>query len=113
LQLVVSLAPRQDLRLHRGRIYLTVGCNVRCAVVARGHLNVTSRHRHIGLRAVRRTLGGGRAQRLALALSRTRLALVRRLLRAHRRVVATVTLAAESEAGQRQAYRARVTLTYR
>ena len=36
LQLTASVAPRQDMRLHDGRVYLTVGCNEVCAIYARG-----------------------------------------------------------------------------
>ena len=53
LQLIASVAPRQDLRLHHGRIYLTVSCNMACSLDAHGHLNLTRHHRHLGLRSRR------------------------------------------------------------
>ena len=77
LQLIASVAPRQDLRLHHGRIYLMVGCNIACSVKAGGHLNLTRHRRHLGLLGTRMTLMGARTERIALALSRGNLAAVK------------------------------------
>jgi phospholipase C len=113
LQLVVSVAPRQDLRLHRGRVYLMVGCNIACSLDASGHLNLTSRRRHLGLSRVKRMLAEGRTVRIALALSRRNLAAARRALRRRRAVRASITVDALGVDGSRQSYRVSVTLSYR
>ncbi|HEV3070483.1 MAG TPA: alkaline phosphatase family protein [Solirubrobacteraceae bacterium] len=113
LQLVVSVAPRQDLRLHHGRVYLLVGCNMACSLDARGHLSLTRRHRHLGLRRVRTTLMGGHTERISLALSRSNLAAVRRVLRRHRTVTASIAVDAKGIDGLHQSYRVEVTLSYR
>jgi phospholipase C len=113
LQLVVSVAPRQDLRLHHGRVYLMVGCNMACSLDARGHLNLTRRNRHLGLRRVRTVLFGGRTERISLALSRRNLAAVRRALRTGKAVRAAVALSATAIDGLQQSYSVSVTLSYR
>jgi phospholipase C len=113
LQLTASVAPRQDLRRHHGRIYLTVGCNIACLLDARGHLNLTRRHRHLGLRRLDTTLAAGRAERIALGLSRSNLAPVRRALRRHRTVTALIAVDATGIDGLHQSYRVSVTLSWR
>jgi phospholipase C len=113
LQLVVSVAPRQNLRLHHGKVYLMVSCNMACSVDARGHLNLTRRHRRLGLRRVRTTLAGGHAERISLALSRSNLAAARRVLRRHRAVTASIIVDATGINELRQSYRISVTLSYR
>ncbi len=113
LQLTASVARRQDLRLHHGRIYLLVGCNLSCSLYAHGHLNLTRHHRHLGLRSKRTTLAANQTKRIALSFSRSNLAAVRRALRRHRFVRALVEVDATGVSGQRQTYRVEVTLTYR
>lgn len=113
LQLVASVAPRQDLRLHHGRVYLLVSCNMACSLDAHGHLNLTRRHRHLGLRRVRTMLTGGRSERIALALSRRNLVGVRRALRSGRTVRASIAVDATAIDGLRQSYKVSVTLSYR
>ena len=113
LQLVASVAPRQDLRLHHGRVYLTVGCNIACAIDARGHLNLTRGRRHLGLLRVRMMLAGNRTERIALGLSRWNLAAVRRALRKGRLVRASITVDATGLNGLHQSYSVTVRLTYR
>ena len=113
LQLTASVAKRQNLRLHHGRIYLLVGCDRACSLDAHGHLNLLRHRRHLGLRRVRTTLAAGHAVRIALSLSRRNLASVRRALRAHRKVKASIKVDATDASGQRQAYRVAVTLSWR
>jgi phospholipase C len=113
LQLVASVAPRQNLRLQHGRIYLTAGCNIACSLDAHGHLNLTRRHRHLGLRRVQTTLPGSQAMRISLVLSRRNLATARRALRRHRMVMASIILDAAAIGGLRQDYRTNVILSYR
>jgi phospholipase C len=113
LQIVVSVAPRQDLRFHHGRVYMTVGCNMTCSVDAHGHLNLTRHHRHLGLRRARATLTGAHPKRIGLALSRSNLASVRRALRRHRTVKALIEVRALGAHGQRQSYKVSVMLSWR
>jgi phospholipase C len=113
LQLVASVAPRQDLRLHHGRVYLQVSCNMACSLDARGHLNLTHRHRHLGLRRVRTMLMGGHDERIGLALSRRNLAAVRRTLHRGRAVTASIAVDATGIDGLRQSYSVSVVLSYR
>jgi phospholipase C len=113
LQLVVSVSRRQDLRLHHGQVYLLVSCNMACSLDARGRLNLTRHHRHLGLRRVRTTLKSGRTTRIGLALSRKNLASVRRALHRHRTVKAMVAVSATAIGGLHQSYSVSVTLSYR
>jgi phospholipase C len=113
LQLTTSVAPRQDLRLHHGRIYLVVGCNIACTLDAHGHVNLTRRHRHLGLRRVRKVLIGGSSERVALSFSRRNLAAVRRALRRGQAVKASITLDATAIDGLHQSYKVSVILSYR
>jgi phospholipase C len=113
LQLVASVAPRQSLRLHHGRIYLLVSCNMACSLDARGHLSLTRHRRHLGLRRERMTLAGGQTQRIGLALSRRNLAAARRALRRGRAVKALIAIDASGIDGLHQSYRVSVTLSYR
>ncbi len=114
LQLVASVAPRQNLRRQRGNVELTLSCNIRCSLFAYGHLNLRRhRRRHIGLRPVRRTLGAHMATELKLWLSPARIAAVRRALRLHRHVFARLTVAATGDEAQRQRYEVRVMLRWR
>jgi hypothetical protein len=113
VQLVSSVAPRQDLRLHRGRIYLTLGCNKACSLYAHGHLNLRRHRRHLGLAGVHRTLTASHSVRIALKLSRSNEAAVRRALRAHHKVEALITVDVTAPGEARRSYRVKVRLTYR
>ena len=114
LQLTASVAGLQDMRLHDGRVYLTLGCNMECSIYAHGHLNLTRgrRHRHLGLRPVLGTLQAGHAQRIALSLSHVNLSALHHAIDAHRAVKATVGVLAES-GGEREEYSVRVVLSWR
>jgi phospholipase C len=113
LQLTASVARRQDLRLHHGRIYLTIGCNLACSIYAHGHLNLTRHHRHLGLRNKRATLAANQTVRVSLSFSRSNLAAVRRALRKHHSVKASIEVDATGPSGQHQTYSVNVTLTWR
>jgi phospholipase C len=113
LQLVVSVAPRQDLRLHHGRVYLMVSCNMSCSLDASGHLSLLRHHRHLGLRRVRTTIPSSRAVRIALALSRPNLAAVRRALRKHRTAEASIAVNAKGIDGLHQSFGTSIMLSYR
>jgi phospholipase C len=113
LQLVTSVAPRQNLRLHHGRIYLQVGCNIACSVYAHGHLNLVHRHRHLGLHGARRALAAHGTARLALWLSHANLAATRRALRRHRSVLATIAVDAMNSSGEHVRYLVTVRSSYR
>jgi phospholipase C len=113
LQLTASVARRQDLRLHHGRIYLTMSCNLQCSIYAHGHLNLTRHHRHLGLRGKRATLAANQTVRISLSLSRSNLAAVRRALRRHHSVKASIEVNATGSSGQLQTYGVMVRLTYR
>jgi hypothetical protein len=113
LQLTASVAPRQDLRLHHGRVYLLIGCNMPCSLDARGHLNLTRHHHHLGLRRVQTMLVGDATKRIALPLSRRNLASVIRALRQGKRVRASIAVDAMGIDELHQSYRVGVVLTYR
>ena len=113
LQLTASVARQQDLRLHHGRIYLLVGCNMACSLYAHGHLNLTRHRRHLGLQSKRATLAANQAVRISLSLSRGNLAAVKRVLHRHRPVRALIEVVATGVAGQRQTYSVDVTLSWR
>ena len=112
LQLTASVAGRQDMRLHDGRVYLLLGCNMECSVYAHGHLNLMRGHRHLGLRSVLTTLEPGHAMRIALSLSHANLSAVHRALERGHPVKATVEVEARSGA-ERQTYQVGVVLTWR
>jgi len=113
LQLVASVAPRQDLRLHHGRIYLTVGCNKACSLYAHGHLNLRRHRRHLGLISVHTTLTPNRSVKIAVKLSRSNEAAVRRALRAHHSVQALIAIDVTAPGEARRSYLVKVRLTYR
>ena len=113
LQLTASVASLQDMRLHHGRVYLLVGCDVACTLDAHGHLNLLRHRRHLGLRSTRTTLAADQTMRIALSLSPANLAGVRHALRTHYKVKASIEVEASGEDGHRQDYHVTVTLTYR
>jgi phospholipase C len=113
LQLTASVARRQDLRLHHGRVYLLVGCNLSCSIYAHGHLNLTRHHRHLGLRSKRAMLAANQTVRIALSLSRSNLAAVRRALHRHHSVKASIEVDATGPSGQQQSYHVNVSLSWR
>jgi hypothetical protein len=99
--------------LHHGRIYLQVGCNIACSLYAHGHLNLVRHHRHLGLHGTRATLAAHATTRMTLSLSHTNLAAVRRALRRHRKVLATIAIDAMSSSGEHKRYLVAVRLSYR
>jgi hypothetical protein len=111
LQLTASVAPRQDLRMNDGRVYLMVGCNMACSIYTHGHLNLKRGRRHLGLRSTRRTLVAHRT--VGISLSRRNLSAVRRALREHRSVEASIEVQATGADGLRQNYLVSVVLTWR
>ena len=123
LQLTASVAPRQDLRLNHGRIYLMVGCNMACSLYAHGHLNLTrgrvlhgrllSGRRHLGLRSIRTSLVADRTAGISLSLSRINLTAVRRALAAHHKVKASIEVQGTAAGGKTQTYQVTVALTWR
>jgi phospholipase C len=112
LQLTASVRPLQNMRIHRGRIYLTVGCNMTCSIRAYGHLNVRRGGRLVRPREARATLVGHRSVRLGLLLSHRALRALRTAQRRHR-VIATVAVVATDPGGERRAYLVRVRLVFR
>jgi len=104
---------RPDMRLHRGRVYLTVGCNMSCSVYAHGHLSLARRGRHLRLRSATATLAADHAVRIALYLSRSEGAALRRALRAGRRVEALIDVDAAAAGEAPKSYLVHVQLSYR
>ncbi len=105
VQLTASAAGRQDMRLqdmrlHDGRVYLTLGCDMECSVYAHGHLNLLRGRRHLGLRRVLTTLEPGHAMRIALSLSHANLSAVHRALQHGESVKAAVEVQATSGDGR-------------
>jgi hypothetical protein len=122
-QLTASVAPRQDLRLNHGRIYLLVGCNMACSLYAHGHLNLTRGRllggrllrgrRHLGLRPIRTSLVADRTAGISLSLSRINLTAVRHALDTHYKVKAAIEVQGTAANGKQQTYQVTVTLTWR
>jgi phospholipase C len=113
LQLVASVAPRQDMRLHHGRIYLMVGCNETCLLYAHGHLSLLHHRRHLGLTDVQTLLGANRTTRIALVLSPTTEAALQRSLRVGHAVEALVDVDVHVPGEAAKPYLAHVQLSYR
>jgi phospholipase C len=113
LQLVASVASRQDLRLHRGRVYVTVGCNESCSLSAHGHLSLLRHRRHLGLASTHAALAAGHATRIEVLLSRRTEAAVRRALRAGHRVQALIDISASAAGEPSKSYLVRIALSYR
>jgi len=113
LQLTASVARHQDMRLHDGRVYLTVGCNMECSVYAHGHLNLRRGRRHLGLRSVRTKLAADQTVRIALSLSHGNLHALHRALQRHRSVRAAIVVEATGAGGRREDYSVTVVLTWR
>jgi hypothetical protein len=84
----------ESLRYHRNRLVLVLGCNQACVLSVHGHLSLTSRRRHLGLRAQRLTLAGHHSVAVFLTMSREALARVKAALRHRRHVSATVEVQA-------------------
>ncbi len=107
------MARRQDMRLHRGRVYLTVECNLACSLSAHGHLSLLARgHRHFGLRSSQVTLTASHATRIALSLSPATLEAVRHALQRRHSVTASVAVDITSTGQARHTYVVHVQLTY-
>ena len=100
------------MRLHDGRVYLTLGCNMECSVYAHGHLNLMRGHRHLGLRSTLTTLESGHAQRVMLTLSHANLSAVHHALQRGEAVKAAVEVEARS-GDERQIYSVGVRLSWR
>jgi len=113
LQLTASVAPRQDLRLNDGRIYLTLGCNMACSLYAHGHLNLKFGHGRSELLGAHKALPGHRATGITLSLKRSGLAAARSALRAHRHLEALISVEVSSPGQPLRGYFVRVRLTYR
>jgi hypothetical protein len=112
LQLTASVAPVQDMRLHDGRVFLTLDCDMECSVYAHGHLNLMRGRRHLGLRPVLTTLEPGHAERIELSLSHANLSAVHHALERGHPVKAAVVVQAAS-GGEHQDYSVSVVLTWR
>jgi phospholipase C len=112
LQLTASVAPRQDLRINDGRVYLMLGCNMECAIYAHGHLNLLRGRRHLGLQSKLVVLAAHHTIGIAISMSKANLAAVRRALAKGYPVKTTIEVQAES-GGERQLYDVDVRLTWR
>jgi phospholipase C len=112
LQLIASVAPRQDLRINDGRVYLMLGCNVECAIYAHGHLNLLRGRRHLGLQSKLVVLAAHHTIGIAISMSKANLAAVRRALAKGYPVKTAIEIQAES-GGERQLYEVDVRLTWR
>jgi phospholipase C len=100
LQLVVSVAGRQSLHSHRGRITFALGCNVACDVYIHGHLSLTQHRRRVELRSLRFGLAADHDLWVGITLSHAELAGVRSALRHHRSVDAIVKVDATGASDQ-------------
>lgn len=69
--------------------------------------------RHLGLRPLRTSFAAHRTWGIALSLSRPNLSAVRRALRKHRSVKASIEVQATGADGMRQDYLVSVVLTWR
>jgi phospholipase C len=109
LQLVVSVAARQNLRYHHNRITFVLGCNVACEVYIHGHLNLTRHRRHLQLHSLRLALAAHHSVWVGIALSRSELSAVRAALRHHRSVQALIKV--DATGTSHQSYLVRLSLT--
>ena len=100
------------MRLHDGRVYLTLGCNMECSLYAHGHLNLMRGRRHLGLRSVLTTLMPGHAIRIALSLSHANLSALHHALQQGHSARATIEVEAGS-GDERQTYGVVVRLSWR
>jgi phospholipase C len=113
LQLVASVAPRQDLRLNHGGIYLELGCNMACTLYAHGHLNLVRRRQHLKLASTHKSLSAHRTIGISLRLSRRNLTAVRQALHKHQSAKASIDVEAAGEDNVRHVYHVYVVLTWR
>jgi phospholipase C len=113
LQIVASVASRQSMRRHHGRVYLVVACNEACSLYAYGRLSLTSRRHRLRLRGVRAQLRANHAIRIVLTLPRHARAALARALRAGHRVLALVYVDAVAAGGARRSYAVGVQLSDR
>lgn len=111
LQLVASVARVQDMRLHRGRVELVVGCNRQCTL--RVHGGVTIDGRALSMPEVRVSLAGAHAVTLSVGLSPTELSQLQASLGAQATVPSTVTIVASAAGQPARSYLAHVRLSYR
>ncbi|HEY8304260.1 MAG TPA: hypothetical protein VIG42_06705, partial [Solirubrobacteraceae bacterium] len=112
LQLVASVAPRQNMRIHHRRVYVTVGCNVACTVHAYGHVSLLSHHRHRRLRGVWMALKAHASARLELSLPPATMAALRRSL-AHGHSVTAAVFVEAFDTSERRSYAVKVRLSDR
>ncbi len=113
LQLTASAAARQNVRRHHGRIYLMVGCNEACSLYAHGHLSLLRHGRHLQLTGARAALGANHTVRIALYLSRSTRAALRRAVRAGHRVEALIEVNVSAAGAVSKHYLVHVQLSYR
>ncbi len=113
LQLTASVASRQDMRLHHGRVFLTVGCNLACSLYAHGHLSLLHHRRHLRLSSVRATLAADHSVRITMSLSRSAGVVLRQALRAGRRVDALIDVDVSAVGAASRSYLVHVQLSYR
>jgi phospholipase C len=113
LQLTASVARRQDMRLHHGRVYLMVGCSKACSLYAHGHLSLLSHRRHLRLVGTQTALAAGRTVRITLWLSRSTGAALRAALRAGHAVEASIDIDVTAAGEARKSYLVHVQLSYR
>ncbi|MGH2854566.1 MAG: alkaline phosphatase family protein [Solirubrobacteraceae bacterium] len=113
LQLTASVARKQDMRLHHGAIYLMVGCNEACSLYAHGHLSLLHHHQHLRLASARAALTADRTVRIALWLSRSVGAALRRAVRAGHAVEASIDVDVTAAGQAPKSYLVHVKLSYR
>jgi Phosphoesterase family len=113
LALTASVAGRQNMRRNRGRIYLTVGCNMSCGIYAHGHLGLARRRRRLRLRSATATLAANHAVCITLYISRSEGAALRAALRAGRRVEALIDVDATAAGEASKSYLVHVQLSCR
>jgi phospholipase C len=113
LQLVASIASRQDLRLHPGRLYLTVSCNEDCSLYAHGHLSLLRHRRQLRLLSARTSSTAGHPVRIRLSLSRSTETAVRRALLTGHRVSASIAIDVTAAGEPHKSYLVRIGLSYR
>jgi phospholipase C len=113
LQLVVSVAELQDVRLHRGQVRLVVGCNRSCSLLAHGDLRIGGQRSAMRLSSVRVELAPSHAIELSLALSPRAVSALKAAQSAGRIVSAALAIEAATPSEAVKTYHARIALTYR
>ncbi len=98
LALSLKASAAQKVVAHKG-VAATVECNVACSVAASGAISIKGSHRKLALRPVTATLAASRPETVTLRLSSGELGQIKKALRRHERITASIGAGAKDSAG--------------